>query len=200
MKLHVKDIKPNLNNPRTIKDDNYKKLVKSLKVLPIMLNKRPLLIDIDNIIIGGNMRYRAAVEAGIKEVPIERFTLEDAIENNKLARVLDPNYIDKTYEEQREEMIIKDNVSGGDWDWDSLANEWDTNLLQEWGLDLPEIPDFEPASEDEQGKHKYIYPLTKDMRQKLKSRASVFHTEEGGAVPTLTHQSTLIKSLKLSES
>lgn len=134
--LKASEIKPNPDNPRVIKDDKFKKLVRSLRVLPIMLRKRPILIDEDNMIIGGNMRHKAALEAGMKELPIERFTREDAIENNKIAKVLDPDYIDKTYEEQRDEMIIKDNVSGGEWDWDILANDWDAELLDESGLDV----------------------------------------------------------------
>lgn len=142
--LKITELKTNPDNPRFIKDDNFKKLVQSLKVLPIMLTKRPILVDENNVILGGNMRYKAAQAAGMNEVPIERFTREDADENNKIARVIDPAYVDKTYEEQREEIIIKDNVSGGEWDWDMLANEWDTDLLNEWGVDLPEVPSFEP--------------------------------------------------------
>lgn len=149
MKLNISEIKPNPDNPRLIKDDKFKKLVTSLSVLPIMLKKRPVLIDEANMIIGGNMRYKAAIEAGLKEIPIERFTREDADENNKIAKKLDANYIDKTYEEQCEEMIIKDNSSGGEWDWDVLANEWDTEQLDDWGLDLPTQFGDEEVEEDE---------------------------------------------------
>lgn len=148
--MKISEIKPNPQNPRTIKDENFKKLVQSLKVLPIMLNKRPILIDEDNMIIGGNMRYKAAVEAKMQEVPIERFTREDAEENNRLAKALDPDYIDKTYEQQREEMIIKDNVSGGDWDWDTLANEWDADELDAWGLELPDSWQEEAEVEEDE--------------------------------------------------
>lgn len=153
--LKVSEIKNNPNNPRLIKDDKFKKLVKSLKELPIMLEKRPIIIDENNIIIGGNMRHKAAKEAGLKEVPIETFTRDDAERNNIEAKKLNPDYIDKSYEEQVKEMVIKDNVSGGEWDWDSLANEWDAEELDAWGLDTPDWlaeKDFEPVSEDEQGK------------------------------------------------
>jgi hypothetical protein len=135
--VSANSIKLNDNNPRIIKDDKYRKLVKSLKTLPIMLFKRPVIIDEDRIIIGGNMRYRAAKEAGMTTIPIERFTRADAQANNQMAKQLDVNYIDKTYEEQREEMIIKDNVSGGEWDWDIISSNYDTALLDEWGIDLP---------------------------------------------------------------
>ena len=81
--------------------------------------------------------YKAAKEAGLKEIPIERFTREDAERNNIEAKKLDPNYIEKTYEEQVEEMVVKDNVSGGEWDWDILANEYDQEELEDWGVDLP---------------------------------------------------------------
>lgn len=152
-KLKISEIRNNPNNPRLIKDDKFKKLVKSLKELPIMLDKRPIIIDENNVIIGGNMRHKAAKEAGLKEVPIERFTRDDAERNNIEAKKLNPDYIDKSYEKQCEEMIIKDNVSGGEWDWDILANEWDGAELDGWGLDLPSdwaTDDAEPApAEDE---------------------------------------------------
>lgn len=137
-------------NPRLIKDDKFKKLVKSLKELPIMLEKRPIIIDENNIIIGGNMRHKAAKEAGLKEVPIETFTRDDAERNNIEAKKLNPDYIDKSYEEQVKEMVIKDNVSGGEWDWDLLANEWDAEELDEWGLDTPDDwGDDKEVDEDE---------------------------------------------------
>lgn len=136
--LKISEIKQNPNNPRLIKDDKFKKLVKSLKELPIMLEKRPIIIDENNMIIGGNMRHKAAKEAGLKEVPVEAFTREDAERNNAEARELNPDYTDKSYEEQVKELVIKDNVSGGEWDWDILANEWDAEELDAWGLDTPD--------------------------------------------------------------
>lgn len=138
--MKITEIKLNPDNPRVIKDDKFAKLVNSLKELPIMLNKRPVLLDEDNIIIGGNMRFRAAKEAGMKEVPIEIFTKEDAKKNNIIAKELDSSYTDKTYEEQRQEMIIKDNVSGGEWNWNTLANEWDSVKLAEWSLEVWQQP------------------------------------------------------------
>jgi ParB-like chromosome segregation protein Spo0J len=126
--LKVTEIKPNPNNPRLIKDDKFKKLVQSLKDFPEMLEAREIVVNKDHIILGGNMRFKAAKEAGIKEVPV---------------KIVDWS------EEKQNEFIIKDNVSGGEWDWDVLANEWDTELLDDWGLDLPAGFNDEEVEEDE---------------------------------------------------
>jgi ParB-like chromosome segregation protein Spo0J len=114
----VSQIKPNPNNPRLIKDDKFKKLVQSIKDFPDMLNKRPIVVNKDMIVLGGNMRLKACIEAGMKDVPV---------------------IVADWSEEQQREFIIKDNVSGGEWDWDVLANEWDVDQLTEWGLDVPDI-------------------------------------------------------------
>ena len=112
----ISEIKLNPNNPRLIKDDKFKKLVQSIKDFPEMLNIRPIVVNQDMIILGGNMRYKACKEAGLKEIPI---------------------IITDLTEEQQREFLIKDNTSGGEWDWDVLANEWDSEQLEAWGLDLP---------------------------------------------------------------
>jgi hypothetical protein len=116
-KVKIGKIKNNPKNPRLIKDDKFKKLVKSIKEFPEMLEIRPIVVDKDNIVLGGNMRLRACQEAGLKEVHILQ--------------------ADKLTEKQQREFIIKDNVGFGEWDWDDLANEWDTEELEDWGLDLP---------------------------------------------------------------
>jgi ParB-like chromosome segregation protein Spo0J len=118
MVMLVSQIKPNPNNPRLIKDDKFKKLVQSIKDFPDMLNKRPIVVNKDMIVLGGNMRLKACIEAGMKDVPV---------------------IVADWSEEQQREFIIKDNVSGGEWDWDVLANEWDVDQLTEWGLDVPDI-------------------------------------------------------------
>ena len=115
--VRIQDVKTNPNNPRFIKDDKFKKLVRSIKEFPEMLELRPIVVDKDNIVLGGNMRLRACKEAGLKEVHIVK--------------------ADQLTEEQQREFIIKDNVGFGEWDWDNLANEWDTEKLEDWGLDLP---------------------------------------------------------------
>ena len=116
-KVKINAIKTNPKNPRLIKDDKFKKLVKSIQEFPQMLELRPIVVDENNIILGGNMRYKACIEAGLKEVYILK--AEDLTE------------------QQKDEFIVKDNVGFGEWDWDILANEWDTDKLQDWGLDLP---------------------------------------------------------------
>jgi hypothetical protein len=114
--VNIKLIIPHPNNPRLIKDDKFKKLVKSIQDFPEMLALRPIIVDDNYIVLGGNMRLRACIEAGLKKVPIIK------------AGNLTP--------EQQKEFIIKDNVGFGEWDWDILANAWDSELLAEWGLDV----------------------------------------------------------------
>jgi ParB-like chromosome segregation protein Spo0J len=121
-KVKVEEVKLNPNNPRVIKDDKFKKLVNSIKNFPEMLQLRPIVVDENMIILGGNMRYRACIEAGLKEVHIIK--------------------ADGLTEDQKKEFVIKDNNSFGEWDWDALANEWDTTLLDDWGMNIPKIEEF----------------------------------------------------------
>jgi hypothetical protein len=116
-KVKIGSIKTNPNNPRVIKDDKFKKLVQSVKEFPQMLDIRPIVVNDEMIVLGGNMRLKACIEAGLKEVSIIK------------ASDLTP--------EQQNEFIIKDNVGFGEWNWDDLANDWDEELLVEWGLDVP---------------------------------------------------------------
>ena len=113
----ITEIKPNSNNPRIIKDNKFKQLVKSIQAFPQMLELRPIVIDENNVVLGGNMRLKACIEAGLTDVPV------------KQAKDLS--------EEQKKEFIVKDNVGYGEWDWDDLANNWDVEQLTEWGLDIP---------------------------------------------------------------
>ena len=126
-KLKISEVKLNPNNPRLIKDDKFTKLVQSIKDFPEMLEIRPIVVNSDMVVLGGNMRLKACKEAGLKEVPII--------------------IADNLTEEQQREFLIKDNVSGGEWDW-SLLNEWDTEQLEEWGLDLPIDLDAIKATKD----------------------------------------------------
>ena len=121
----ISAIKRNPNNPRILKDDKFVKLTQSIKDFPQMLEIRPIVVNDDMVVLGGNMRLKACKEAGLKEVPV--------IKVNDLT------------EEQQREFIIKDNVGFGEWDWDLLANEWDTDLLEDWGLEL----DFNPEDDNE---------------------------------------------------
>jgi DNA modification methylase len=128
-KVKISEVKANPNNPRVIKDDKFAKLVQSIKDFPKMLEIRPIVVNSDMVVLGGNMRLRACKEAGLKEVPI--IMAEDLTE------------------EQQKEFIIKDNVSGGDWDWNMLANEWDVEQLDAWGLDVPDFTAEEPEAEED---------------------------------------------------
>lgn len=122
----ISQIKPNPNNPRIIKDNKFKQLVKSIQDFPEMLKLRPIVVDENNIVLGGNMRLKACIEAGLTEVQtIQALGLT---------------------EEQKKEFIVKDNVGFGEWDWDDLANNWEIEQLTEWGLD---IPNFIIAEEQE---------------------------------------------------
>ena len=113
----ITEIKSNPNNPRLIKDHKFKQLVKSIQDFPQMLELRPIVIDENNMVLGGNMRLKACLEAGLTDVPV--------IHANNLS------------EEKKKEFIVKDNVGYGEWDWDDLANNWDALELTEWGLDIP---------------------------------------------------------------
>ena len=130
MKLvKLSEVKLNPNNPRLIKDEKFLKLVQSIKDFPEMLDIRPIVVNQDMIILGGNMRYKACKEAGLKEVPI---------------------IVTDLTEEQQREFLIKDNTSGGEWDFEMLTNEWDVEQLEEWGLDMPsfEVENLEAEEDD----------------------------------------------------
>ena len=115
-KVNIKDIKSNDNNPRFIRDTKFNKLKESITQFPEMLKLRPIIVNKDGVILGGNMRYKASLDIGLKEVYILR------------AKQLTP--------EQEQEFIVKDNIGFGEWDWDILANEWDIDKLDDWGLDV----------------------------------------------------------------
>lgn len=130
--VKVSSIKANPSNPRLIKDDKFKKLCQSIKDLPKMMELRPIVVDENNIVQGGNMRLKALQELGYKEIPKEWV---------KQAKDFTP--------EELREFIIKDNVGFGEWDWDMLANEWDVEQLTEWGLDIPDLALNKEAIEDD---------------------------------------------------
>lgn len=115
--VKISEVKANPNNPRIIKDEKFQKLVKSIKEFPEMLNLRPIVVNTDMVVLGGNMRLKACKEAGLKELPIIK--------------------ADDLTEEQQKQFIIKDNVGFGEWDWEDLANNWDAQQLEEWGMEIP---------------------------------------------------------------
>ena len=143
--IKISQVKNNPNNPRLIKNDKFKKLVKSVQDFPEMLELRPIVVDENMIVLGGNMRLKACQEAGLKEVWIEVADLT---------------------EQQKKEFIVKDNVGFGEWEWDILANKWDSVQLAEWGLDVWENEDDIDYSE--KNKEIDIDALDSDIILKLK--------------------------------
>ncbi len=131
----ISAVKVNAKNPRLIKDIKFKKLVQSIKDLPDMLKLRPIVVDEDMVILGGNMRYKACVDAGLTEVPII--------------------IADEMTKEEQDSFVIKDNVSFGEWDWDILGNEYSTVDLGEWGLDVWQNEDDELQAEYESTEEKH---------------------------------------------
>jgi len=127
--VKISEIKSNPNNPRLIKDEKFQKLVKSIQGFPEMLEIRPIVVNADMIVLGGNMRLKACKEAGLKEIPVI--------------------FADELTEEQQREFIIKDNVGLGEWDFEDLANNWEAEALTEWGLDLPIEEQIDKLTEGE---------------------------------------------------
>lgn len=157
--MKLSDIKPNPNNPRLIKDDRFKKLVSSIKDFPKMMALRPMVLDENNIVLGGNMRLKALQELGYKEIP------EDWV---KSAKDLTPDEIRR--------FIIVDNVGYGEHDWDVLANEWDSDELTEWGV---EIPGFDVTDYSDKNKEIDIDAIDDEMVIKLKYSEDEYNIVKG---------------------
>ena len=131
----INKLKTNPSNPRAIRKDQLDKLVKSLREFPEMLEARPIVVDPDFVVLGGNMRLKAAQLAGLTEVPV---------------------YVASWEEAKHKEFIIKDNLAFGEWDWDMLANEWDAEDLDDWGMILP-VENDEPSDTDLSDKIEELY-------------------------------------------
>ncbi len=151
MKIDISKIKPNTENPRVIKDYKFKKLVNSIKEFPEILEKRPIVVDDQMVVLGGNMRLKACLEAGLTKIDV----------------IIAEGWTEK----QKKEFIIKDNVGFGEWDWDGIANGWSELPLNDWGLDVwnPEedadLEDFfqeEKEQEEQLEKHKIILEYTEE--------------------------------------
>ena len=134
-KAKISALKLNPANPRTIKDEKFAQLVRSVRDFPQMLEIRPIVVNAKMEVLGGNMRLRACIEAGLKEVPIIR--------------------AENLTDDQQREFIIKDNVGFGEWDWEALSNEWDAEELADWGLD---VPDFAAGGSGEVQEDDYEVP------------------------------------------
>jgi len=155
MKQQVKinKVKGNPSNPRVIKNDKFLKLVKSIQEFPEMLKLRPIVVDEDMVVLGGNMRLKASKAAGLTDVWIE------------VAKGLS--------EEKKKEFIVKDNVGFGEWEWDMLANEWDSVELAEWGLDVWENTD--DVKEEEEMLSKNIKAPSYEPKNEKPSEAELFN-------------------------
>lgn len=159
----ITNVKMNPNNPRVIKDDKFKKLVKSIKDFPEMLEVRPIVVDDDMVVLGGNMRLKACLEAGLKEVAIIKF--------------------ENLSEDKKKEFIVKDNVGYGEWDWDIINNEWEVEELEEWGLDVIEMDvdvDYSAlgSSEDDEEFNKNLEEMKNGLRKAIQIEYEQQHYEE----------------------
>ena len=158
VKTKISEIKLNPNNPRLIKDEKFLKLVQSIKDFPEMLDIRPIVVNQDMIILGGNMRYKACKEAGLKEVPI---------------------IVTDLTEEQQREFLIKDNTSGGEWDFEMLANEWDVEQLEDWGLDVPTFAtDVDYSILDDDDVSDQLEDMTNGVKKAIQIEFEAEHYDE----------------------
>jgi hypothetical protein len=157
-KIAINKIKLNPNNPRLIKDDKFEKLVQSIKDFPEMLEIRPIVVNDDMVILGGNMRFKACKEAGLKEVPIIK--------------------VSGLTEEKQREFLIKDNISGGEWDW-ALLQEWDNLELEEWGLDVWKAPvEVDYSILDEEDISEQLEGMTDGVKKAIQIEFELEHYDE----------------------
>lgn len=159
--VNISEIKPNKENPRYISDSKFKKLVKSIKDFPEMLETRPLVVDESMVVLGGNMRLKALKNSGVFEVPVHQ--------------------VKGWSEEQKNEFIIKDNVGFGQWDWDVIANAYDAEIVKEWGLDLP-LFDSDISNTNDYTDLDVESKLEKFLDAKIKNLTIPFETNEFNGV------------------
>jgi hypothetical protein len=162
-RVPISQVIPNPTNPRIIKDDKFKKLVKSIEEFPEMLELRPIVVDANMVVLGGNMRLKACLAAGLKEIPII--------------------VADKLTDAQKAEFVIKDNVGFGEWDWEILANQWEADALVEWGLEV-----WQPAQEpdysilDEEDLSDQLDEMTDGVKKAIQIEFEAEHYEEAQAL------------------
>jgi hypothetical protein len=177
--MNINEIKPNPNNPRICKDNKFKQLVKSIQDFPQMLELRPIVIDENNIVLGGNMRLKACQEAGLKDVPV--------VQAKDLT------------EEQKKEFIVKDNVGYGEWDWSDIANNWEIDLITDWGLDIPGFElntgelseEFSLPSGDKSPFQQMTFTLADEQAEQLKNAIEeIKRTEEYKYAETMGNENS----------
>ena len=176
--VKISDIKSNPSNPRIIKDDKFKKLVESIKGFPEMANVRPIVVNTDMIVLGGNMRLKAMKEAGWKDAPIQ---------------IVDWD------EQKQKEFIVKDNVGFGEWDWGDLANNWDVEDLTDWGLNIPGFDlnagelseEFSLPSGDKSPFQQMTFTLADEQAEQLKNAIEeIKRTEEYKYAETMGNENS----------
>ena len=157
--VKLSEVKNNPKNPRIIKDDKFSKLVKSIKEFPKMLEIRPIVVNADMIVLGGNMRLKACKEAGLKEVPVI--------------------FAHDLTEDEQKQFIIKDNLGFGEWDWDMLANEWEPELLEDWGLEVWKAPaqvDYSILDDEDLGDQ--LSDMTNGVKKAIQIEFEAEHYDE----------------------
>jgi hypothetical protein len=172
-------VKANKGNPRFIRDEKFTKLVKSLREFPDMAKLRPLIVNAEMVVLGGNMRLKAMQELKWETVPVI------------VADNLTP--------EQEAEFIIKDNVGFGEWDWEMLANQWDADLLTDWGLDIPHFDanldefgeDFTLPDGDKAPFQQMTFTLADEQAEQIKNAiAEIKHTDEYKYAETMGNENS----------
>lgn len=180
--MKLKDIKANPNNPRVIRDEKFEKLKNSIKEFPKMMKLRPMVINGDNVVLGGNMRLRALKDLGYKEIPDEWVKRADEL----------------TEDEQRR-FIIADNVGFGEHDWEMLANEWDVQELEDWGLDVVGFDanadefgeDFNLPDGDKEPFQQMTFTLADEQAEQIKNAiADIKQTEEYKYAETMGNENS----------
>ena len=184
--MKISEIKTNPANPRIIKDDKFKKLVKSLQEFPEMMEKRPMVCvtDVDGKLfpLGGNMRLKALQELKYKDVPDEWVMLAD-----------------EWTEEKRQEFVIKDNVGFGEWDWEVLNVDWDIEQLADWGIDTGGFDvnsdeygeDFSLKDGDKAPFQQMTFTLADEQAEQIKNAISdIKQTEEYKYAETMGNENS----------
>jgi len=147
--MKVTDLKINPKNPRIIKDDRFKKLVKSIEEFPKMMKLRPIIIDGSNMILGGNQRYKAILELKFKDIPDEWVKRADELT-----------------EDEKRRFIIADNVEVGEHDWGMLLEDWDKQELEDWGVELPDTETTDEVETENNYSKKIEIPIYEAKNEK----------------------------------
>jgi len=178
--VKISEVKLNEANPRFITDEKFEKLVKSIREFPEMLQMRPIVVDEDNVVLGGNMRLKACKEAGVEKVPVYSFTRESA--KKAIAERLAETGETVTYEELCEEFLFKDNNSYGDWDWDIINEDHDLQKIEDWGLDVVEFETIDYSILDSEDLDTEMDGMTSNVKKAIQIEFESEDYEEAAAL------------------